>query len=172
MKTRVLHGGDVRHRQNVPKEDVMKRTIFVLSTMLVVFVAVFAVLVLRPIRKVKADHHGCSNETLRGDYLWRTFGGTNDIPSQPFSIVSLVRFDGKGNYSTSEFFEDFNGYVEGPGSPPGTYDISSDCAVTMRQATLLMHGVVDTNGGEVLGDMETSGGILQLTGTTDIRRRD
>ena len=32
----------------------MKRTIFLLSIMLVVFVAVFAVLVLRPIRKVRA----------------------------------------------------------------------------------------------------------------------
>ena len=45
----------------------MKRTIFVLLTMLVVFVAVFSVLVLRPVPKVKATI-GCSNATLFGNY--------------------------------------------------------------------------------------------------------
>jgi len=43
----------------------MKRTTFVIVTMLVVFVAVFSVLVLRPVTKVKASV-GCSNATLIG----------------------------------------------------------------------------------------------------------
>ena len=43
----------------------MKRTTFVIVTMLVVFVAVFSVLVLRPVTKVKVSV-GCSNATLIG----------------------------------------------------------------------------------------------------------
>jgi hypothetical protein len=44
----------------------MKRTIFGLATILLVFLTVLAVLVVHPSRKVKA-HRGCSSRTLMGD---------------------------------------------------------------------------------------------------------
>ena len=51
----------------------MKRTIFGLATILLVFLTVLAVLVVHPSRKVKA-HRGCSDRTLMGDYGWTEFG--------------------------------------------------------------------------------------------------
>jgi hypothetical protein len=62
----------------------MKRTIFGLATILVVFLTVLAVLVVHPSRKVKA-HRGCSNRTLMGDYGWTEFGTEFEYTPPPSS---------------------------------------------------------------------------------------
>jgi hypothetical protein len=77
----------------------MKRTIFVLLTILVVFVALFAVLVLRPLAKVKASK-GCSNRTLHGNY-GLTARGFDLLYNASFSM--LATFDGKGGLTGGGF---------------------------------------------------------------------
>ena len=62
-----------------PRRMLMKRTIFGLATVLVVFLTVLAVLVVHPVRTVKA-HHGCSDRTLMGDYGWTEFGSDKEYP--------------------------------------------------------------------------------------------
>ncbi|MGO8733155.1 MAG: hypothetical protein ACLQVM_10205 [Terriglobia bacterium] len=71
----------------------MKRTIFGLATILVVFLTVFAVLAVHPSRKVKA-HRGCSDRTLIGDYGWTEFGTEfEETPYSFWTYDALVHFD-------------------------------------------------------------------------------
>ena len=156
----------------------MKRTIFALLTMLVVFVAVSAVLVLRPVAKVKADHHGCSNATLKGNYGLVApgfyYNGTAIVPAN-FSM--LATFDGKGDLSGSSV----NIVVAGTADPVfsftgGTYTVNSDCTCTLDTgylstfgATVTGYGIaVDTGGDEVAGNMISSLG--NVTATFDAKR--
>ena len=109
----------------------MKRTIFALATVLAVFVAVFAVLVLRPVPKVKAHHHvGCSNGTLMGFYGFNAFGSNSGDPA---TLEGLLYFDGNGNLSGTEFYAVVNG-VPDPGNPNSftgaTYSVNPDCTMT------------------------------------------
>jgi hypothetical protein len=136
----------------------MKRTIFGLATVLVVFVAVFAVLVLRPVRKVKAGHHRCSERTLSGNYGLSALGiyiGYN----RSFSM--LATFDGKGGFSGSSFDIVDAGFEYIPDSFTGsTYTVNPDCTCTLTipgpygpfTTAITLNGiVVDTGGDEVVG---------------------
>ena len=150
----------------------MKRTIFVLLAIVVVFLTVFAVLVLRPVPKVKA-HQGCSNRTLVGDYGlvgsgFALVSGSN----RPASMVGLLHFDGEGNLAGSNVYTVNNGSVSGPDTVPAgaTYNVNTDCTMTMSfSASFGSHSVVvSANGSEVVGDLENSGGTA--TGTIEIKK--
>jgi hypothetical protein len=140
----------------------MKRTIFALSTVLVVFVAVFAVLVVRPVRKVKATPTPCStlNGTLEGYYGWTEFGLEPESFRIPFwTQVGLAYFDGSGNFSESNIYYIENGVPDSgnPGSVTGgTYTVSSDCTMTITYSwggeTYYDNGVVVAGGSEVIAD--------------------
>ena len=149
----------------------MKRASFVVSTVLVVFVAVFAVLVVHPVRTVKAEQHGCSNRTLFGDYGlvgsgFALVSGNN----KPASLVGSLHFDGKGNLTGSNIYMVANAVVSGPNSltTGGTYHISSDCTIGLTfSPTWFSNGVVvGARGNEVMGDIENGTG----TGTIEIKR--
>jgi len=159
----------------------MKRTIFALSTMLVVFVAVFAVLALRPVAKVNADHHGCSNATLRGNYglVATGFSGGSSAPIyKPWNLSMLANFDGRGGLSGTSmnvFHPAHNPY--NPNSfTAGTYTVNADCTCTWHIGEYLMGGehftaygiVVDTGGDEVAGNLLSDD--EWVTGTFDAQR--
>jgi hypothetical protein len=151
----------------------MKRTILALATVLVVFVAVFAVLVLRPVPKVKA-HHGCSNRTLKGDYGFNASGFNS---GEPATLEGLLNFDGNGNLTGSSLYTVVNG-VPDPGNPNSftgaTYTVNSDCTMTANgisiySATVTAYGVVvDMGGGEITGDLLSSN--QNTTATFDVKR--
>jgi hypothetical protein len=157
----------------------MKRTILVLASMLVVFVAVFAVLVLRPVRKVKAGHHGCSVRTLMGDYGWTEFGSDVEegTPTYFWTTTALVHFDGTGIFSASDVWEVDDGVSDGPLTATGTYTVNSDCTMTITYLsdgqTYYDHGViVDAKGGEVIASEygPTPPSDYATTGHVDIKK--
>ena len=148
----------------------MKRTIFVLLTMLVVFVAVFGVLVVHSVRTVKAQEPGCSNRTLLGHYglVGSGFAQASGT-TEPATLVGLLHSDGDGNLTGSNIYMVGNGVVSGPESlTTGTYDISSDCTIALKfSPTWTSHGVVvGAMGNEVMGDIENGKG----TGTIDLKK--
>jgi hypothetical protein len=110
----------------------MKRTIFILATMLVVCLTVLAVLVLHPVRKVKADH-GCSLHTLMGNYGWTEFGSDveDTTPTYFWTAIELVHFDGNGNFSIREGYEVDDGVNSGSYTGTGRYTVNSDCTMTI-----------------------------------------
>ena len=163
----------------------MKRTILALSAMLVVFVAVFSVLVLRPVAKVKAGQ-GCSNATLTGNYGLVAPGwyGRVDAPAEflPGNFSMLVNFNGRGGFTGSNLNIVVNGTPEG-GNPysitGGTYTVNSNCTCTFTipnsptpnpwDAVITAYGVaVDTGGDEVAGNLYSSN--PNITGTFDAKR--
>ena len=156
----------------------MKRTIFALSTILVVFVALFAVLVLRPVAKVKAGQ-GCSNATLRGSYGLVAAGFWHVAGPVPSDLSMLIKFDGRGGLSGSSMNIVVDG-SPGPGNPynfaGGTYTVYSDCTCTFTtphlaafNATITGYGIaVDTGGDEFTGNLLSNNS--NLTGTFDAKR--
>ena len=155
----------------------MKRTIFVLSTMLVVFVAVFAVLVLRPVRKVRAGH-GCSNASLHGNY--RLVMSGNYYYGYAWDFSMLATFDGHGGLSGSNLFGTYDGlnYNGGPLTfTGGTYTVNPDCTVYLTlpaglsvfdSDAVYFNGIVtDTGGDEAVG---TSYFSEYWAGTFDAKR--
>jgi hypothetical protein len=140
----------------------MKRAIFLLSTILVVFVAVLAVLVVHPVRTVKA-RHGCSNATLKGNYALVAPGAQYVNVQRGFSM--LATFNGEEDFSGSNFNITSGGipYPTPPTAPysfsGSTYTVNPDCTCTLTvpaegpfSVALTLNGtVVDTGGGEVLG---------------------
>jgi len=152
----------------------MKRTIFGLLTILVVFVAVFAVLVLHPVRTVKG-HHGCSDRTLSGNYGLVATAGLGKGVNWSFSM--LATFDGRGGFTGSSFDIVFNGTLSGPYTFTGaSYDVNSDCTYTLTiPAELPFSGaqtfdgiVVDTGGDEGAGTWYDS--TDYISGTFDIKK--
>jgi hypothetical protein len=115
----------------------MKRTIFALVTILVVFVAVFAVLVLRPVPKVKA-HRGCSTAVLQGNYVLTASGfvGTT-APFTPLSVVGTMEFDGRGGVSYSLLAEEATWGVGYATDGSGTYTVDSNCRAWVGTGLLL-----------------------------------
>jgi hypothetical protein len=135
----------------------MKRTIFGLATLLVVCLTVFAVLVVHPVRKVKA-HSGCSNRTLIGDYGWTEFGLEPEMGGNYWTQSGLVHFDGEGKFSGSNMYFIENGTPD-PENPSidtnGIYTVNSNCTVTISYdwegETYTDHGaVVGRDGSEVI----------------------
>jgi hypothetical protein len=115
----------------------MKRTVFVLANVLLVFVAVFALFVLRPVQTVKAGR-GCSNASLRGNYklvMRGSFLLEEDDEGWPFpgDYSMLAYFDGYGDLSATDLFitSPFSG-LSGPDSfTGGYYYVKPDCSVCL-----------------------------------------
>jgi hypothetical protein len=157
----------------------MKRTIFGLATILVVFLTVLAVLVVHPSRKVKA-HRGCSDRTLMGDYGWTEFGTEFEYsPPQFWTQVALVHFDGNGTFTAGEAYDILNGVPDannGTGSATGTYTVNPNCTIqityTWDSDTYYEHGVVvDANGSEVIADeYGPQTGPNMTTGHVDMKK--
>ena len=158
----------------------MKRTILVLVTMLVVFVALVAVLVLRPAAKVRA-HGGCSVASLRGNYGVVGSGSIAGGPAawMPLNFSVLAHFDGNGGFSgsTLNFLEGGNTSSDvAPSFTGGTYTVNSDCTCTLTTSpiagdTLIFYGiVVDTGGDEVVGNVYDSTEIGEIAATFDAKR--
>ena len=128
----------------------MKRTILVLASMLVVFVAV--------VPKVKA-HTGCSDAMLNGKYALVIPGTYDYYYAWDFSM--LATFDGKGGFSGSSFDIVDAGFEYIPDSFTGsTYTVNPDCTCTLTipgpygpfTTAITLNGiVVDTGGDEVVG---------------------
>ena len=159
----------------------MKRTIFVLLALLVVFVAAFSVLVLRPVQKVKAGSptNGCTNRTLLGTYgLVGSGFYLHDETNVPADVSGLVTFNGRGTWSGSTLNIVANGsglpdnpYYIPTGDATATYTVSPDCSVTLQIAgefggsvTVYAYGtIVDPIAGEIVGNILSSN--PNVTGT-------
>jgi hypothetical protein len=159
----------------------MKRTILVLLTLLVVFVAVFSVLVLRPVPKATAaaPTFGCTNKTLFGTYGLVGSGFYRDAETNvPGDVSGLVTFNGKGTFTGSNLNIVANGsglpdnpYYIPTGDATATYTVSPDCAVTLQVAgefggsvTVYAYGtIVDPIAGEIVGNILSSN--PNVTGT-------
>jgi len=137
----------------------MKRKIYVLATMLVVFVAVFALLVVRPVPKVRAEPPSCSTSSLNGTLgLWAP--GTKGVNGWDMSM--LATFDGSGTFTGSHVYAVHNGTAArgSDGSfSSGTYSVDADCSFTARtndlevfgNRELILKGIAVRAGKEVVG---------------------
>jgi len=165
----------------------MKRTIFVLLTMLVVFVAVFTVLVLRPVPKVKAGHEGCSEKMLKGPYEFTATGQESTGYNFSFSMIAtFAGASGSNNLTGSEFnaylADTSKQYVDLSFTTSGSYTVNPDCSVNLTipgyetgfttgpfDVPITLNGVaVDTGGDEVAGIWYESG--YPMSGTFDAKR--
>ena len=153
----------------------MKRVIFASMIVLFVFVAVFGVLVLRPVPKVKAAHHGCSNATLHGPYGLVGSGWYIDASlALPANASAIVIFDGKGGFSGYNIYIVVDGTeltypttpIPAPFSFSGeSYTVNPDCSfsVTFTEPDIfkgeaVINGtVVDTEGNEIIGNLLSKG---------------
>jgi len=146
----------------------MKRTIFAIVTVLVVFMAVFGVLVLRPVPKVKANHHGCSNATLFGNYGLVGSGWylPDSAPLGPANASAVVTFDGKGGFSGYNVYVVVEGDFIGPFTFSNeTYTVNPDCTFSVTftepdifKGSAIINGtVVDKEGHEIIGNVLASG---------------
>jgi hypothetical protein len=109
-----------------------------LSTLLVVFAAVFMVSGVRPLRKVKANQ-GCSNASLSGSYQL-VMEGTYDYDASPpagsytWDFSMLAYFDGEGNVSATRVRGVWSGQNWGGGPTSfsgGEYTVNPDCTLFM-----------------------------------------
>ena len=144
----------------------MKRTVFTLVTVLVVFAVVFGVLVLRPVPQVKAGHHGCSNATLQGEYGLVGSGWylPASPPEGPANVSALVTFDGKGSVSGTNVHVVLDG-TELTTSPytfsDEPYTVNPDCSfsITFTDPSLfkgeaVINGtVVDKESNQIIGNV-------------------
>ena len=144
----------------------MKRTIIALVTVLVVFLAVFGVLVLRPVPKVKAHHHGCSNATLFGTYgvVGSGWFFPDIAPIEPANASVVVTFDGKGGISGYNLYTVVGGEQAGPFTFSNeTYTVNQDCTFSMTftqpdVGQAVMNGtVVDKEGHKIIGNVLATG---------------
>ena len=151
----------------------MKRTIWAVTTLLIVFATLLTVLLVRPLGTVKA-HRGCSNRTLVGDYGWTEFGLEAETTGAPFwTQTGLVHFDGTGTFSGRNINYVESGTASGPSTETGTYSVDSNCTVsityTWNSDTYTDNGVVvGTNGSEVVASEYSS--ESDTTGHVDIKR--
>jgi hypothetical protein len=154
---------------------IMKRVIFALMIVLFVFVAVFGVLVLRPVPKVRAGHHGCSDATLQGNYGLVGSGWYGGVPPLlPANASAIVNFDGKGGFSGYNIYVVLDGTeLTTPTTPTPApfgfsgehYTVNPDCSfsVTFTEPDIfkgeaIINGtVVDTEGDEIIGNVLSKG---------------
>ena len=159
----------------------MKRTILALLTVLVVCVAVFSVLVMRPVPKAKAatTTFACTNKTLFGTYgLVGSGFYLHDETNVPGDVSGLVTFNGRGTWSGSTLNIVANGsglpdnpYYIPTGDATATYTVSPDCSVTLTvtgefggSVTVSFYGtIVDPVAGEIVGNILSSN--PNVTGT-------
>jgi len=163
----------------------MKRTVFTLATVLVVLLAVFGVLVLRPMPKAKANN-GCTKATLYGNYELVASGwyGHLDGPVEflPANFSTLVFFNGNGSFTASNLnIVENGGLVAGSPFGPisGTYTIQPNCTSVLTipntptpnpwDAVITGYGgAVDTGGDEIMGNIVS--GNPNTTATFDAKR--
>ena len=166
----------------------MKRTIFALATLLVVFVTLFVLAVVHPVRRVRA-HQGCTEATLEGTYGLVATGWVLVAQAFPGNFSMLVTFDGKGGFTGDQLnIIAFEAKPAPPGlqlesgSPfmnvTGTYTVNADCSYTFTignvpenpwNAVITAYGVsVDTGGDEIMGNMYSS--LKNTTATFDAKR--
>ncbi len=72
----------------------------------------------------------CTNSLLRGSYGASASGFTNS-GSTPFNLVYLDRFDGNGNITGVKGSISSGGQISQNLSNTGTYQVNSDCTVTI-----------------------------------------
>lgn len=114
----------------------------------------------------KAMAEGCSNATFKGNYGISSsgFAGTQ-APFTPFSGVSIINFDGRGNFTV-------NGKVSAGGKiqenlTSGTYIVKSDCTFTASGTPIAgspnsQFGVI-VDGGKKFFSMRTTDGFNLVT---------
>jgi len=151
----------------------MKRTIFVVATILVVFATLFAVLVLRPVPKAKANCY-CSARLLNGNYGLTAFGGAGTSSATvfpPASAVGLVTFDGSSHVSAKYIYTAVGGSViQSNQTASGTYTVGSDCkfsatVASLFGATVTFNGtVIDAEGGSAV-TLDVQSSLNNITGT-------
>lgn len=165
----------------------MKRTIFAVSIVLVVFVAVFAMFALRPVPKVKASFGGCSDRTLRGWYGLTAqgyFGNPADESPYffPGNFSMLVYFNGWGGTNSFQGSNIKVFYLTPTGTvnptvanftTGGTYTVDSNCTVTFTTPYFASINATITGYGTVLLYGETFGNLSSdnnnVTGTFDLK---
>jgi hypothetical protein len=160
----------------------MKRAIVVLLTVLVVFVAVFAVLVLRPVQKVKATPY-CGQTQLNGPYAWTETGTEFEVPfahpPSSWTEAGLVEFDGTSTVTSSNLYYIENGVASGPGSATGSYTVAGTfpaCTVTItytwENETYTDHGVIVFEGVDTVDEVVAveHSNKKDTTGTVRIKR--
>jgi hypothetical protein len=168
----------------------MKRIIFALATILVVFVALFVLAVVHPVRRVRA-HQGCTQATLDGTYGVVASGWYFDLLTPfPANFSMLVNFNGSGQFTGNDLYiityesSPTPGLQLVPGSPfmnvTGTYTVNSDCSIDFTipnppatpnpwDAVIYGFGVsVDTSGDEIMGNIYSS--AKNTTATFDAKR--
>lgn len=81
----------------------------------------------------------CTNETLKGlyGYIDQGFRGTQ-APFTPFDAVRTSDFDGKGNFTGTGYLS--QGGVIQQYTTNGTYNVNSDCTVTITNTLTFPDG--------------------------------
>jgi hypothetical protein len=85
----------------------------------------------------------CSNDVLRGRYVFAASGFTrtpNSLPGMPWSpkaILEVLQFHGNGKLDTPALvaanpFGDTGGVLQPPSGAPGEYAINADCTGTIH----------------------------------------
>ena len=159
----------------------MKRTLWAISSTLLVFLAVLTFLIMRPIPKAAAFNlnKGCSNKMLFGTF---GFVGTGfylqDETDVPADVSGQINFTGNGNFTASNLNLVANGQAL-PGNPysvptgdaTATYTVSPNCAFTATVAgqfgvsvTVTLNGtIVNSTATEIFGNLSSSN--PNVTGT-------
>ena len=144
----------------------MKRRIFVLSILLAVFVAVSAILVVRPVPKVRAGSPSCPVSSLNATLgLW----APGNEGSDGWDLSMLATFNGSGSFTGSHVYAVHNGIaVSGSDGSfsSGTYSVDTDCSFTARtndlevfgNRELHLEGIAVRAGNEVVGTWYSSNG--------------
>jgi len=89
----------------------------------------------------------CTNRSLQGYYGVKSSGFTNS-GATPFNLVFLDRFDGNGNISGVKGSTSSGGAITQNLSDTGTYQVNSDCTVTITFD--IGNGVKSTNFGVIV----------------------
>ena len=144
----------------------MKQRIFVLSILLAVFVAISAMLAVRPVPKVRAASPSCSDSSLNATLgLWAP--GTEG--SEGWDLSMLATFNGSGTLTGSHVYAVRRGStVPGSGGSfsGGTYSVNADCSFTANvndlevfgNRELHLEGIAVRAGNEVVGTWNSSDG--------------
>ncbi len=110
----------------------------------------------------------CSNASLSGDYVMHISGDVLyqfGLPTGIFARLGKTSFDGNGKF-TASVQTDYNGYIV-PESLSGTYNVTSDCRMTMDfllVTNVELSGVLsDVLNGAYLIQNEPAGSVI--TGT-------
>jgi hypothetical protein len=144
----------------------MKRGNFVLATMLVVFVAVFTVIGVWPVPKVRAQSQFCADSSLNSSYGLVAQGNHG---SNGWDLSMLANFNGSGTFAGSHVYA-VRGGATVPGSDgsfsSGTYSVDADCKFTAKTSGLqvfghremYLEGIAVRAGNEVVGTWYSSDG--------------